>query len=778
MTTTLGSYELGELLGRGSMGEVHRGIRIGSDDQIAVKVLRSELVADPEVLARFLQERSMLCSLVHPNLVRVHDLVVEGGSAAIVMDLVDGSDLRRMLNESGTLPPAVAAQFVVQILSALATVHAAGIVHRDIKPENVLVGSSGEVRLTDFGIARLTDGPSLTRMTGLIGTPEYLAPELAEHEHATPSADVYATGILFYELLTGFTPFAGGHPVAVLRRHIEDEPPRPVGVPDELWGLLASMLAKDPTDRPSAEEARRRLAAIAPDLAGLIALVPSRAQRDSDESPTAMKANRANGEERATILKGSKAAGTPGSGRRRATVIAAVAAVVLIAAAVGVVVANGPSGSAPTRSAVFAFKPQSFPSGLIVDRTWTLSGATGDRLEGAATLSNGNHATLLAKYYEVLPKPVASSVKRVSFSPPDEQVVQRDPVVLYGVALASGASEKLGFSVNIGPTDGNPSTRLRQLAEAQEAAEATYLASINQAAPATLKTLHISPSTLTLTAGQSQPVTLSGTMSDGTAATQAALAGVEWSTSAETIATEANGTVYGLSGGTATITAQAGTLNATVIVTVNAPAGQPSSSGGSASSPGSSHSSASGSTPSQSDTGANGATPTTGTSGGQASVAATTTSTSTTTSTTQPPTTVATPPAPAPIQIVPLVSSFPSVTVGEVSSLDAQCTGDVLVSNFASIAGGVGPYEATFSTSPPITFSPHYGAAILVNNAVLSFGNPVDGGDAVVTTTPGGESLENSQITVTVTDAAGATASVSFPWTISNPQGLTSCLNV
>ena len=125
-------------------------------------------------------------------------------------------------------------------------------------------------------------------MSGLIGTPEYLAPELAEREHATPAADVYAAGILFYELLTGFTPFCGGHPVAVLRRHIEEAPPRLVGIPDDLWDLLAAMLAKEPTTRPSAE-ARQRLAAIAPELAGLDALAPSRPQRESHESATAMK---------------------------------------------------------------------------------------------------------------------------------------------------------------------------------------------------------------------------------------------------------------------------------------------------------------------------------------------------------------------------------------------------------------------------------------------------------------------------------------------------------
>ena len=244
-----------------------------------------------------------------------------------------------------------------------------------------------------------------------------------------------------------------------------------------------------------------------------------------------MKVKREDHQEQATILKGSKAAGSTDPGRR-AIILVALAAVVLIAAVVGVVAASRPSGSAPARSAVFAFKPQSFASGLIVDRTWTLSGVQGNHLEGSATLTNGKTGDISTNYDLVLPRSVAPNVKRVSFSPPPERVIQPDPVVGYSVALTAGALEKIGFSVDVGPTQGNRSVRLRQLAEAQESAEASYLESTHQAAPTTLKTLQISPSTLDLIAGQSHQVTLSGTMSNGSPSTATALAGVTWNSSA------------------------------------------------------------------------------------------------------------------------------------------------------------------------------------------------------------------------------------------------------
>jgi serine/threonine-protein kinase len=258
----LGSrYLLDEPVGRGATGQVWRARRREDNTWVAVKLLRSELAEDPDIVVRFLRERTTLLRLDHPHLVRVCDLVAEGDTLAIVMDLVEGPDLRQ-LTARAPLPPADAVAVLAQVAEALAAVHAAGVVHRDLKPENVLVErASGQIvaRLTDFGIARVTGATALTRLTRIVGTPAYIAPELVANRPATPAADVYALGVLAYELLAGHRPFEADNPAALLRAHLDDTPVRPPNLSNPMWTLLASCLAKDPAARPTAQAVARVL---------------------------------------------------------------------------------------------------------------------------------------------------------------------------------------------------------------------------------------------------------------------------------------------------------------------------------------------------------------------------------------------------------------------------------------------------------------------------------------------------------------------------------------
>jgi len=251
----LGSrYLLDELIGRGATGHVWRGHTRDGGGSVAVKLLRSELAEDPDVVTRFMRERATLTRLSHPHLVAVHDLVAEGDALAIIMDLVEGVDLRQLSSE-GRLEPTTAANLLAQTAAALAAVHAAGLVHRDLKPENVLVemrDGKPYALLTDFGLARAADSPTLTRLTQLVGTPAYLSPELVAGREPGPPADVYALGVTAYELFAGRRPFPDGSTAVLLRAHLEQVPERPEGLTDPVWQLLASCLDKEPARRPTA----------------------------------------------------------------------------------------------------------------------------------------------------------------------------------------------------------------------------------------------------------------------------------------------------------------------------------------------------------------------------------------------------------------------------------------------------------------------------------------------------------------------------------------------
>jgi len=264
-------------------------------------LLRDDLASDQNLVERFVAERAALLSLDHPRVVGVRDLVVDGDDLALVMDLVRGTDLRTRLERDRRLAPEAAVSIAADVADALTAAHAAGVVHRDVKPENVLLDAHGPTGpggappalLTDFGVAKLIDSPrrraaSLRAQTsaraqeraprGIIGTPDYLAPELVEGLPPRAFVDVYALATVLYELLAGFTPFGGGHPGAVLRRHVTERVAPLPGIPDELWQVLLQCLSKAPASRLRAPELAQRLREVQPLVRGLPPL-------DIDEQP-------------------------------------------------------------------------------------------------------------------------------------------------------------------------------------------------------------------------------------------------------------------------------------------------------------------------------------------------------------------------------------------------------------------------------------------------------------------------------------------------------------
>ncbi|MFI6276254.1 serine/threonine-protein kinase [Streptomyces sp. NPDC050988] len=289
MVRKIGSrYTANQILGRGSAGTVWLGE--GPEGPVAIKLLREDLASDQELVGRFVQERTALLGLDHPHVVSVRDLVVDGNDLALVMDLVRGTDLRTRLDRERRLAPEAAVAIVADVADGLAAAHAAGVVHRDVKPENVLLdmqgplgpGGSHPALLTDFGVAKLIDSPRRTRATKIIGTPDYLAPEIIEGLPPRAAVDIYALATVLYELLAGFTPFGGGHPGAVLRRHVTETVVPLPGIPEELWQLLVQCLAKAPASRLRASELGERLREQLPLLAGMPPLDVDEPEGDED----------------------------------------------------------------------------------------------------------------------------------------------------------------------------------------------------------------------------------------------------------------------------------------------------------------------------------------------------------------------------------------------------------------------------------------------------------------------------------------------------------------
>ncbi|MER6166538.1 Stk1 family PASTA domain-containing Ser/Thr kinase [Streptomyces violaceorubidus] len=267
-----GRYRVEARIAVGGMATVYRAVDTRLDRVLALKVMHPTLATDATFVERFIREAKSVARLDHPNVVQVFDQGAEGAYVYLAMEYIAGCTLRDVLRERGALRPRAALDILEPVLAALGAAHRAGFVHRDMKPENVLIGDDGRVKVADFGLVRAVD--TVTSTTGaVLGTVSYLAPEQIEQGTADPRVDVYACGVVLFEMLTGAKPHDGDSPAAVLYKHLhEDVPPPSASVPEmayELDELVAAATARNPEIRPHdavallarAREAREALSA-------------------------------------------------------------------------------------------------------------------------------------------------------------------------------------------------------------------------------------------------------------------------------------------------------------------------------------------------------------------------------------------------------------------------------------------------------------------------------------------------------------------------------------
>ena len=250
-------YEVLSLLGRGGMGLVYKAYDRDLEEMVALKVLRFDVARTGDVARRFRSEIKLARKVRHPNVCGIHEYGSDGPYRFIVMELIEGQDLRRILHERGAFPPEEACSLAIEVTEGLQAIHAVGIVHRDLKSPNIMLDRSGRVRLMDFGIAKQTGaeatGGSATATGLVLGTPEYMSPEQARGKKVDFRSDIYALGILAYELFTGHVPFKGETPLETIFKHLQEKPvfagPEAPGIPDAFVPVLTKALGKAPEER-------------------------------------------------------------------------------------------------------------------------------------------------------------------------------------------------------------------------------------------------------------------------------------------------------------------------------------------------------------------------------------------------------------------------------------------------------------------------------------------------------------------------------------------------
>jgi serine/threonine-protein kinase len=248
-----GRYLVERRLGTGGMAEVYGCEDLQLGRHVALKVLHEQLAEDPDVVARFRRESQSAAGLQHPHIVSVFDRGDWDGIPYMAMELIDGVTLKDVIRDQAPLDPVKTIDQISQVLDGLRYAHKRGLVHRDIKPQNVLVGPEGDLKVVDFGIARAVDDLQMTQTGMIVGTAHYLSPEQASGQPITPSADLYAVGVVLFEMLTGRMPFDGDQPVAIALKHVNEDPPAlsivNPAVPADLEYVVLKAMAKQPEDR-------------------------------------------------------------------------------------------------------------------------------------------------------------------------------------------------------------------------------------------------------------------------------------------------------------------------------------------------------------------------------------------------------------------------------------------------------------------------------------------------------------------------------------------------